>query len=143
MRYIVVFCKCKVIECTHINTLRFHLKVSQRPKDGGAETRLGSWNNWVDNKYEVMFYSGGQSCWNGPQRQAHVRLFIFIHLKKKNILKFLFAHYFQVKLICNTNTEVVGASEPSRCEYLLEFHTPAACSVKDIKDTVIDQHDEL
>lgn len=94
-------------------------EVSQRPKDGGSETRLGSWNSWVDNKYDVMFYSGGQSCWNGPQRQAHVRL------------------------TCSTNTEVVGASEPSRCEYLLEFHTPAACLMKDIKETIIDQHDEL
>lgn len=94
-------------------------EVSQRPKDGGAETRLGSWNSWVDDKYEAMFYSGGQSCWNGPQRQAHVRL------------------------TCSTTTEVVGASEPSRCEYLLEFYTPAACLMKDIRETIIDQHDEL
>jgi hypothetical protein len=56
--------------------------VTQRPKSGGADTRLGSWNNWVgpeENKYLEMLYDKGQSCWNGPQRSTRVRCNITQH----------------------------------------------------------------
>lgn len=94
-------------------------QVSQRPRSGGMETRLGVWNNWVggDNKYSAMFYDKGQSCWNGPQRSTHV------------------------EVSCGLENAVVAASEPSRCEYLLHFTTPSACRLEEPIEA--SPHDEL
>lgn len=49
---------------------------SQRPRQGGSETRLGSWGSWdgpVQDKYSKMHYDKGVQCWNGPQRSLQVR----------------------------------------------------------------------
>nr|CAD7597091.1 unnamed protein product [Timema genevievae] len=92
--------------------------VTQRSKSGGVETRLGAWGSWVgpgDNKYHMMLYDRGQSCWNGPQRSTHVRL------------------------NCGTESAVTSVSEPNRCEYFMEFSTPGACRLPE--GTV--EHDEL
>lgn len=94
-------------------------QVSQQPRSGGMETRLGVWNNWVgeDNKYTAMFYDKGQSCWNGPQRSTHV------------------------EVSCGLENAVVAASEPNRCEYLLHFTTPSACRLEEPVES--SPHDEL
>ena len=41
-------------------------------KDGQSRTSLGSWKGFKEN-YSFMSFSGGQVCWNGPQRSMRVR----------------------------------------------------------------------
>ncbi|CAH2272973.1 glucosidase 2 subunit beta isoform X1 [Pelobates cultripes] len=81
-------------------------RVTQKPKNGGSETNLGIWGSWAGpegNKFTAMKYEQGTSCWQGPNRST------------------------LVKLSCGKETIVTSTSEPSRCEYLMEFYTPAAC----------------
>ncbi|XP_015267713.1 PREDICTED: glucosidase 2 subunit beta [Gekko japonicus] len=81
-------------------------RVSQKPKHGGSETSLGTWGSWAgpeDDKFSVMKYEHGTGCWQGPNRST------------------------TVKLSCGKETLVTTTTEPSRCEYLMEFVTPAAC----------------
>lgn len=95
-------------------------QVVQSSKQGGSETRLGTWKSWeTSGDYDTMIYDRGQSCWNGPQRSA------------------------KVHLTCGLDNEVFGASEPNKCEYVLDFRTPAACRPphKQPKDNII--RDEL
>ncbi|KAF2365406.1 EF-hand domain [Trinorchestia longiramus] len=85
-------------------------KATQSPKSGGGETRLGTWFDWVgegevaDGRYSAMKYTDGQGCWNGPNRST------------------------LVELRCGIETELLSVSEPSKCEYVFIFATPAACS---------------
>ncbi|XP_030645735.1 glucosidase 2 subunit beta [Chanos chanos] len=96
-------------------------RVTQKPKYGGSETNLGSWGTWSgpeENRYIVMKYEHGTGCWQGPNRST------------------------TVKLTCGKETTVTSTSEPSRCEYLMEFTTPAVCQEPpSLEDTP--QHDEF
>ena len=81
-------------------------KVTQRGKKGGRETALGTWGSWSGpsgNPYSVMKYENGEKCWNGPSRST------------------------MVTLKCGIEDVLVAASEPNRCEYAMEFITPAIC----------------
>lgn len=96
-------------------------KVNQQPKTGSADTRLGAWSKWMsseDNKYATMLYDHGQSCWNGPSRSTIV------------------------KLTCGSENRITSVSEPNKCEYLMEFITPAACRELTSEHSD-DLHDEL
>lgn len=68
---------------------------------------ISRWSKWIgpqSNKYQKMLFDGGAQCWNGPARS------VAINVK------------------CGTTNEVTAASEPSRCEYELDFLTPAFCA---------------
>jgi len=90
-------------------------KATQKNKDGGAETNLGSKMVWVDketNRYTIQKYEAGAQCWNGPARST------------------------TVYLSCGSENKLTYVNEPSRCEYEMHFKTPALC------DEIIN-HDEL
>lgn len=92
-------------------------KVTQKPKNGGRETNLGMWGKWngpPENLYSVMRYEGGEKCWNGPERSA------------------------TITIVCGHEDKLLSASEPNKCEYAMEFSTPAVC--EPVKHTI---HEEL
>jgi len=95
---------------------------SQRSKHGGSETRLGSWDSWdgpSDDKYARQRYDRGVQCWNGPSRSA------------------------KVVLSCGMENKVTSVTEPNRCEYEVQFTTPAICKEPKKPTEENDLHDEL
>lgn len=73
---------------------------------GGLQTELGRWSSWsgpADNLYSRQKYDGGVQCWNGPARSS------------------------VVNIACGVEDVVTSVTEPSKCEYVFEFLTPAAC----------------
>uniref|UniRef100_A0A3Q4MKY4 Glucosidase 2 subunit beta n=1 Tax=Neolamprologus brichardi TaxID=32507 RepID=A0A3Q4MKY4_NEOBR len=97
-------------------------RVTQKSKFGGSETNLGSWGKWAgpeDSIYSVMKYEHGTGCWQGPSRST------------------------TVKLTCGKETVVTSTSEPSRCEYLMEFTSPAVCQEPPSLEISSHEHQEL
>uniref|UniRef100_H0XEE9 Glucosidase 2 subunit beta n=2 Tax=Otolemur garnettii TaxID=30611 RepID=H0XEE9_OTOGA len=96
--------------------------VSQKPKLGGSPTNLGTWGSWAGpdhDKFSAMKYEQGTGCWQGPNRSTTVRL------------------------LCGKETMVTSTTEPSRCEYLMELMTPAACLEPPPEPPADGDHDEL
>lgn len=96
--------------------------VSQKPKFGGSPTNLGTWGSWAGpehDKFSIMKYEQGTGCWQGPNRSTTVRL------------------------LCGKETVVTSTMEPSRCEYLMELMTPAACPEPPPELPANGDHDEL
>ncbi|KHJ44719.1 glucosidase II beta subunit-like protein [Trichuris suis] len=76
----------------------------------GHKISLGRWGKWVDSSSAVVrkqLYENGQTCWNGPTRTT------------------------TVVMECGSDNSLRSATEPSMCEYLLTFQTPAACEPPD------------
>ncbi|XP_058510484.1 glucosidase 2 subunit beta [Solea solea] len=114
-------------QCYELSTSEYIYKlcpfnrVSQKPKYGGSETNLGSWGKWAgpeNDIYALMKYEHGTGCWQGPNRST------------------------TIKLICGKETVLTSTSEPSRCEYLMEFITPAVCHEPPSLDS-LHEHEEL
>ena len=94
-------------------------KVQQEVKHSNEKVTLGYWNRWQNN-YSEMFYDRGQKCWNGPDRTVRVQLH------------------------CGLQDQLIDVSEPSRCEYLFIFETPASCdSNMDFNRITEIKHEEL
>ncbi|GAB1293962.1 Glucosidase 2 subunit beta [Apodemus speciosus] len=96
--------------------------VSQKPKHGGSPTSLGTWGSWAGpdhDRFSAMRYEQGTGCWQGPNRSTTVRL------------------------LCGKETVVTSTTEPSRCEYLMELMTPAACPEPPPEAPSDGDHDEL
>lgn len=76
------------------------------------------WDGWIGepNKYTMQKYGKGAGCWNGPERST------------------------KVVVVCGEETELVEASEPSKCEYMFTLRSPAACSDP---ASFTEQHEEL
>ncbi|KAK1429043.1 hypothetical protein QVD17_11242 [Tagetes erecta] len=93
-------------------------------EEGYSTTRLGKWEKFEES-YNVMLFSNGDNCWNGPDRSLKVRL------------------------RCGLKIEVADIDEPSRCEYAATLTTPALClegKLKELEDELGKQprlHDEL
>ncbi|XP_017037419.1 glucosidase 2 subunit beta [Drosophila kikkawai] len=96
-------------------------RTSQKSKNGGPETTLGRWDQWIGKpkKYSQQKYANGAACWNGPQRSA------IINIK------------------CALEPKITAVSEPNRCEYYFEFETPAACDSEAFQAETDSLHDEL
>lgn len=111
----------------------------------------GKWAGPADDIYSVMKYEHGTGCWQGPSRSTTVSL--HTELTKSSALSWVFSFQqstcnrsecaFQVKLICGKETTVTSTSEPSRCEYLMEFITPAVCQDPPSDDLHHLEHEEL
>ena len=67
-------------------------------------SNLGKFKGWLDGAMgKSMPYTGGDRCWNGPQRSA------IVHLK------------------CGMEELVESVEESERCKYVVLFETPAVC----------------
>lgn len=91
----------------YVYTLCMFAKATQRSKSGGNDISLGHWNDWSGpegRKYSQMKFDRGLTCWNGPARTT------------------------MVNLSCGKENKLISVTEPNRCEYAMEFSTPALCN---------------
>lgn len=91
----------------YVYTLCMFAKATQKSKSGGSDINLGHWNDWIGpegEKYSKMMYNHGLTCWNGPARST------------------------TINLSCGKENKLISVTEPSRCEYAMEFTTPALCN---------------
>lgn len=86
---------------------------------GSVIAVLGKFRKWEQSgDSQVMVYSGGDQCWNGPSRST------------------------KVTLTCGEKEEIIAVDEPNRCSYAMKFKTPAVCE-KAVADSIISQFDNV
>jgi protein kinase C substrate 80K-H len=100
-----------------------------KQKEGSSSTSLGRWTGFGKHKdgSPTMLFTGGQTCWQGPQRSITV------------IMK------------CNSENKVMSVEEPNKCVYEMVFGTPAVCDISHIQALKLNlaaalegiDHDEL
>jgi len=91
----------------YIYTFIWGKEIKQKQKKGGSLTSLGKFKEFR-NDYKSIFYDEGAQCWNGPKRSVHINL------------------------TCAFENQIIKIDEPSKCEYVMEFSTPALCDFKDL-----------
>jgi len=80
-------------------------------KEGSSSTRLGSFQRITqDGNKLYLEYSGGQTCWNGPQRSI------------------------KVSVECGAENELGHVDEPSKCVYATTLKTPAVCEEEKLQE---------
>jgi len=101
-------------------------QAKQIPKSGSTFS-LGKFSSWNDAPgvevgsppyYHKMKYTGGQRCWNGPERSA------------------------TVVWTCGTENAIHTVSEPEKCEYHFTGTTPALCLPVDHDDNGVGKQKE-
>lgn len=96
-------------------------KTIQQSKANNGETSIGKWDGWDNesntNKYNIMKFTNGLACWNGPQRST------------------------VVLLSCGLENSLVSVTEPNKCEYEMKFETPAVCAKDNFTEEQV--HQEL
>lgn len=116
-------------KCFELKVQKYNYKVcpykQATQEEGHMTTRLGNWEGFKDN-YSTLMFSGGDRCWNGPDRSL------------------------RVKLRCGLRTELRNVDEPSRCDYVAELVTPTFCLEsklqelqKNLEQLSVGAHEEL
>ena len=75
--------------------------------ENGIATSLGTWAGFDEDLSHLKF-TGGQGCWQGPARTM------------------------TVAVVCKRGEALDHVAEPSRCEYVAQMSTPAACSERHV-----------
>eukprot|EP00026_Physarum_polycephalum_P011071 Phypoly_transcript_11267.p1 GENE.Phypoly_transcript_11267~~Phypoly_transcript_11267.p1 ORF type:complete len:354 (+),score=65.82 Phypoly_transcript_11267:157-1218(+) len=82
-------------------------RITQMGTESGATpTLLGVWQGWHPESDNVMVFSGGDECWNGPNRVVNLQM------------------------ECGLDDKLVDVRENGKCTYEFVFASPAACSKK-------------
>jgi protein kinase C substrate 80K-H len=94
---------------THEYTYELKMFQSVFQRQSGRHTRMGDWEAWKSADKSSQMYSKGEHCWGGPDRSC------------------------KVVIRCGPEPRVLGVKEPAKCEYEMEFETPAACNPEMVK----------
>jgi protein kinase C substrate 80K-H len=84
------------------------------------------WGSWLNPEHTQMEYVRGERCWNGPDRKTVVNLTCG---DANNVVSVsVRRHPTQRSFFPSRNSLPTTVQEPNKCEYHMEFTTPAACS---------------
>lgn len=64
---------------------------------------VGKFTKFDDEDENILYYTNGAKCWNGPNRSA------------------------KIILSCGKSHDIISVSEPEKCEYTIEMTSPIAC----------------
>lgn len=89
-------------QCFDVKVQKYTYSVCPYGSAKQDQTSLGSWSGFQD-EYTKMLFTGGATCWNGPQRTM------------------------TVTLECGATNALHSVDEPSKCQYSAVLQTPAVC----------------
>ncbi|CAE7240831.1 PSL4 [Symbiodinium sp. KB8] len=89
-------------QCFDVKVQKYTYSVCPYGSAKQDQTSLGSWSGFQV-EYTKMLFTGGATCWNGPQRTM------------------------TVTLECGATNALHSVDEPSKCQYSAVLQTPAVC----------------